>query len=109
MSATHGSARRLRSRSRLLGCALVALIALSAVMASSAGATPPIKETYMALGDSLAFGYSQQLFNEHIGTGEPASAFEHGYATTTWCSCIRQRHPVSSCRTSAARVRPAAR
>ncbi|HMD55996.1 MAG TPA: hypothetical protein VKG82_00845 [Solirubrobacteraceae bacterium] len=80
MSATHGSARRLRSRSRLLGCALVALIALSAVMASSAGATPPIKETYMALGDSLAFGYSQQLFNEHIGTGEPASAFEHGYA-----------------------------
>src|SRR4029077_4014700 len=39
---------------------------------------------YLALGDSLAFGYSQQLFNENEKLGEPQSAFEHGYATVYW-------------------------
>jgi lysophospholipase L1-like esterase len=39
-----------------------------------------VKETYLALGDSLAFGYSQQLFNENEKTGESPTAFEHGYA-----------------------------
>jgi lysophospholipase L1-like esterase len=39
-----------------------------------------IKETYLALGDSLAFGYSQQLFNENETKGESPTAFEHGYA-----------------------------
>jgi lysophospholipase L1-like esterase len=83
MSATHGLARKLRSRSRLIGCTLAAAFALSALLASSAGAVP-IKETYLAMGDSLAFGYSQQLFNEHIGVGEPAAAFEHGYVNDFW-------------------------
>jgi hypothetical protein len=82
MQATHGLARRLRSRGRLIGCTLAALIALFAVMASSAGATirPPVTYTYMALGDSLSFGYSQQLFNENLGNGEEPTHFEHGYA-----------------------------
>jgi lysophospholipase L1-like esterase len=79
MSATHGLAGRLLRRSRLIGLALVAAFALSGVLASGASATPPVNQTYLALGDSLAFGYSQQLFNEHLGTVEPVAAFENGY------------------------------
>ncbi|HEX7609281.1 MAG TPA: hypothetical protein VF380_01285, partial [Solirubrobacteraceae bacterium] len=79
MSATNGSTL-LRSRSRIIGCALVAILALSAMFASAASANPkPIKETTLALGDSLAFGYSQELFNANLPL-EPASAFEAGYA-----------------------------
>ena len=78
MSATHGLAGRLLKRSRLVGLALVAAFALSGVLASGAGAVT-INQSYVALGDSLAFGYSQQLFNEHLEAGEPAAAFTHGY------------------------------
>jgi|SRR5271165_6091571 len=78
MSATNGS---LRIRGGLVGIALAVAIALSAVFTSAAGAAnPPIKETYFALGDSLAFGYSQQIFNENLLTGDAASNFELGYA-----------------------------
>jgi lysophospholipase L1-like esterase len=72
---------------RLIAC-VGALIALSAMMAmpSIAGAkttkaakAKPIRQTYLALGDSLAFGYSQQLFNENEHLGVPATAFEQGY------------------------------
>ena len=65
------------------GSLLVAVFALSALLASTASAVNPIKETYMALGDSLAFGYSQQQFNENLGNGEQAANFEHGY-TNDW-------------------------
>jgi lysophospholipase L1-like esterase len=77
MSAKNGSAVK---RSRLIGCTVAAMFALTALFASSASAVnPPVEQTYLALGDSLAFGYSQQLFNENLTTGEPATAFEHGY------------------------------
>src|ERR1700738_184687 len=76
MSATNGS---LRLRSRLIGLTLVAVFALCAMLASTASATP-VKETTLALGDSLAFGYSAQTFNQHLLEGVPASAFETGYA-----------------------------
>jgi lysophospholipase L1-like esterase len=67
---------------RLIGC-VAALAALAAmVVPSIAAAKPPkVKKTYLALGDSLAFGYSQQLFNENEATGENPAAFEHGYAS----------------------------
>lgn len=57
------------------------VFALSALaFASTASAKPvPVVQTYVALGDSLAFGYSQQLFNENEKFGEPPSAFENGY------------------------------
>lgn len=67
-----------RSRGRLLGVALVAVFAVAGLMASSASAITYVK-TDVGLGDSLAFGYSQQLFNEHLLQGEPAKYFEHGY------------------------------
>jgi len=75
MSAKHGSAVSFR----LLGCAFALVLALSAMFAASASAVP-VTKTDLALGDSLAFGYSQQLFNENEKLGEPPTAFEHGYA-----------------------------
>jgi lysophospholipase L1-like esterase len=55
--------------------ALVALLTLAFV--PPAGATRPHK-TYLALGDSLAFGYSQAKFNS-LFPAEPASAYNTGY------------------------------
>lgn len=80
MQAMHGSAVLFRTRNRVIGCSMAIGLALSALVlmfASSASAkTPP--PTYLATGDSLAFGYSQQLFNENFPTEDP-KAFEHGY------------------------------
>lgn len=67
---------------RLLGCAAAsaALAAMTMTSVASARRAPkPVSRTYVALGDSLAFGYSQQGFNENLATGEKPSAFEHGY------------------------------
>jgi hypothetical protein len=83
MQAMNGSGGLgIRRLCRLLGC-VAALVALSAMAVPSiAAAKKPVKvkETYLALGDSLAFGYSQQLFNENEKIGESPTAFEHGYA-----------------------------
>jgi hypothetical protein len=81
MSAKNGLAVSFRRRSRLIGCAAAVVFAFAALFAASAGALtpPPPTQSYLALGDSLAFGYSQQLFNENQKFGEPPSAFEHGY------------------------------
>jgi hypothetical protein len=83
MTAMNGSgglgARRIL---RLLGCAaaLAALAAMTMTSVASARRAPkPVSRTYVALGDSLAFGYSQQGFNENLATGEKPSAFENGY------------------------------
>src|SRR6478609_763097 len=80
MSATNGSTRP-RYRGRLVGLALAIVLAMSAVFAfaSSAGAAAPITQSYVALGDSLAFGYSTQKFNENFPTESP-TAFQEGYA-----------------------------
>jgi lysophospholipase L1-like esterase len=83
MQAMNGSGGfSVRRLCRLLGC-VAALAALSAMtMPSIAAAKPPkVKKTYLALGDSLAFGYSQQLFNENEKTFENPAGFEHGYAS----------------------------
>lgn len=77
MSATNGSAVSLR---RLGGCLFFALaLVISAVFASSASAKVTVTHTDLALGDSLAFGYSQELYNNGIATGDPAKGFELGY------------------------------
>jgi len=75
MSAKNGST--FRSARRLAGICLAVAFALAA-FASAANAKPIVK-TYLALGDSLAFGYSQQLYNEHSAEGDPAVFFENGY------------------------------
>jgi lysophospholipase L1-like esterase len=77
MSAKNGSTRSAR---RIVGICLAMAIALTAVFASAASAAPkPVSKTYVAIGDSLAFGYSAQLYNENEAAGDPATAFEHGY------------------------------
>jgi hypothetical protein len=78
MQATSGFAVSFR---RLGGCASALALVIWALSASSAGAVKiAVTHSDLALGDSLAFGYSQQLYNEHESEGDPASAFEHGYA-----------------------------
>jgi hypothetical protein len=88
MSAKHGWTVRLRRRARMLGLVATLAMVASALFASSASARTEPTEHYLALGDSLAFGYYQQAFNEQIekfikvetSTLVPATAFEHGYA-----------------------------
>src|SRR5262249_2467882 len=80
MQGTHGFAHLARSRTRLIGCCLAVLLALSALAFASTASAAKSKANYLALGDSLAFGFSQQLFNENQKLGEPPTAFEHGYA-----------------------------
>jgi lysophospholipase L1-like esterase len=68
---------RSHRRPRGLGAALAALLTVLclAPAAGAARSTP----TYLALGDSLAFGYSQARFNSLLPSGEPASAYHTGY------------------------------
>ena len=80
MQAMNGSAG-FRSHGRLIGCCLALVLALSGLAFSSvasAAKTPPPIETYLALGDSLAFGYTAQKFNENYPNEAP-SYFETGY------------------------------
>jgi hypothetical protein len=76
MQATNGFAVPFR---RLTGCVFALVLVISALFASSAGAAVTVTHADLALGDSLAFGYSTQLFNENFPSESPA-AFEHGYA-----------------------------
>src|SRR3954452_11317698 len=82
MQAMHGFAVLVRTRGRLIGCCTALALAIAALAgASSASAVKlPIKQTYLATGDSLAFGYSSQLYHEGEATGfvDP-EGFEHGY------------------------------
>jgi hypothetical protein len=57
----------------------IALVLSALGLASTASAAKPSRQGYLAIGDSLAFGYSQQLFNENLATGENPEAFTHGY------------------------------
>lgn len=77
---------RFRSHLRPSGCLALAVALLSLALASPAGAgplrsaSPPFaaQSSYLALGDSLAFGYSQAKFNELFPTENPAD-FHTGY------------------------------
>lgn len=85
MQAMNGSAGSRRSRGRLIGCCMALALLVTALFASSASAAKvPVTHTDLAIGDSLAFGYSQQLFNENESLGEPPTSFEHGYANAYW-------------------------
>jgi lysophospholipase L1-like esterase len=77
----------LRSHNRFVGCLLalaVAFLAIALYLAPTAGAARSQQgaarpqQTYLALGDSLAFGYSQAKFNELFPEENPA-AYNTGY------------------------------
>jgi hypothetical protein len=79
MQARNGSAG-LRSRGGLIGLCMAFALVLSAVVlapVASAKVAPPIT-TYVATGDSLAFGYTQEKSEENA-PNEPPSYFEGGY------------------------------
>jgi hypothetical protein len=76
MHAMNGAAAR-RSRGRLFGCLMALALAITAVVfAPAASAATPT--TYVAAGDSLAFGYTQQKSEENA-PNEPPAYFETGY------------------------------
>jgi hypothetical protein len=82
MQATRGFAVSFRRRGRLAGCLTVLALLLAVVVPSGASAVQPaVNEQYLALGDSLAFGYSSQLYHEGEAKGfDDPEGFEHGYA-----------------------------
>ena len=75
--------RTFRSRKRSIGgslalaVALVACAALALAPAAGARSGSPVS-TYLALGDSISFGYSEQVFNENFPNEAP-SFFEEGF------------------------------
>jgi hypothetical protein len=80
MQAMNGFARSFRSRGRLIGCCMALAMALAAFViapaAANAAATPTT--TYLALGDSISFGFTQEKFNLHLPNESP-SYFEEGF------------------------------
>jgi lysophospholipase L1-like esterase len=85
----HGSTRSIHPLTRLRRLALAAVLSILALalLAPSAGARGPLhfpprppraQPSYLALGDSLAFGYSQAKFNSLYPDENPAD-FETGY------------------------------
>lgn len=92
MQATDGMRGALRWHGRRGACCVAIAFALCAVFAASASAMEHYtqkRESYLALGDSLAFGYSQEIYNllekqgdpAGPGTSKGATSFERGYAT----------------------------
>jgi lysophospholipase L1-like esterase len=84
MSAVHDFKDSIRSYRRSLGRPIALAVALcalasAAVLAPAANARPkPSVSTYLALGDSISFGYSEQVFNENFPNESP-SYFEEGF------------------------------
>lgn len=78
MKAMNGS---VRVRGRLIGCVFALALALSALAFApvAANAAAPTVTTYLALGDSITFGYTQEKFNAHYPNEAP-SYFEEGFA-----------------------------
>ncbi len=71
-----------RSRGRLLGCCMALVLVLAAVVFAPAAAqaeSEPATTTYLALGDSISFGYSAERFANHTAAESP-SFFEEGVA-----------------------------
>jgi lysophospholipase L1-like esterase len=67
-----------RSRGRVIVCA-VALVALSAMMFTPGAASAETTTTsYLALGDSITFGYTQEKFEINLPNEAPAF-FEEGF------------------------------
>src|ERR1700735_5234497 len=75
MQAKNGFDMPARVRGRVIGCAvaLVALAAMMVVPAAQAG-TP----AYLALGDSISVGYTQEKFDLNYPNEAP-SYFENGF------------------------------
>jgi lysophospholipase L1-like esterase len=80
MQATHGLAFSIRKRGRLIGaCTALALAGGALVIApAAASAQAAPTTTYLALGDSISFSFTQEKFNIHYPNESP-SYFEEGF------------------------------
>jgi lysophospholipase L1-like esterase len=80
MKATNGFAVPRHRHGRLIGCCIALACALTAFVLAPAGANAqaPATTTYLALGDSISFGYSEERFNLHFPTESP-SYFDEGF------------------------------
>jgi lysophospholipase L1-like esterase len=80
MQATHGFAVSFRTRGRLIGFFMGLLMGLAALVLAPvvAHAQEPATTTYLSLGDSISFGYTEERFNNHFPTESP-SYFEEGF------------------------------
>jgi lysophospholipase L1-like esterase len=70
-----------RVHARLLACLALAVASLAALALAPAASAAQVGNTYLALGDSLAYGYHAAQFKEELeskGFVEP-STFDHGY------------------------------
>ena len=77
MQAKNGSAAARRMRGRAMTCLLILVLGASALVFAPAAANaeetapPPAGPIYMALGDSISFGYSEQKYDENYPTESP--------------------------------------
>jgi lysophospholipase L1-like esterase len=76
MTAMNGSTSPTRGRGRLLGSIAVLALALAALVIAPAAANATTT-TYLALGDSISFGYTQEKFGVNFPNEAPAY-FEEG-------------------------------
>jgi hypothetical protein len=90
MQAMHGYAL-FRSRGRLIGCCLVLALALATALSMPSMARAQTAHKYLALGDSLAFGYSlgQYHIGEEKGFEDPA-LFNKGYVNAYYKNLVAQ-------------------
>ncbi len=81
MSAMNGFAPR-RSRRGLLGCCMALALVLSAIVfaptAANAAGAAPATSTYLALGDSISFNFTEERAKLHESDESP-SFFEEGF------------------------------
>lgn len=77
----------------LLACCLAVVVALSALAFASAAGASNVGNTYLALGDSLAYGYHAAQFKSELEKGavEPAT-FNDGYVDD-FSAVLKLIHP----------------
>ncbi len=83
-----------RTRARLLACIALAVASLGVLAFTPVANAAEIGNTYLALGDSLAYGYHAAQFKEELeskGYVEP-STFDHGYVDD-FGAALKLTHP----------------
>jgi lysophospholipase L1-like esterase len=79
MQAGKGLKAVIHRRGRLTGCcAALALVLSALVFAPSANALGK-EPFYIAIGDSISFGFTEELFKENLPSGDPPSVFDGGF------------------------------
>ncbi len=83
-----------RSRARLLTCFALAIVSLGALAFTQIANAAQVGNTYLALGDSLAYGYHAAQFKQELekkGYVEP-STFDQGYVDD-FGAALKLAHP----------------